>query len=165
MSELYSSILASRVILRTQRRADPGEARWRRRALPHPPASSLPFIPPRAGGKVPVPTQGAGPARHDPGPRGNSPSVGAPQLLVGRPPWGFGPHTPQTAGESRHSAEPILQTAGRNGRPRACRGPPAPLLALEQTHPKAPRRSPPQPPMLCAVTSAVLGHLGVRPVP
>lgn len=38
-----------------------------------PPASSRPFIPPRAGAKAPVPTEAAGPARRDPGPRRNPP--------------------------------------------------------------------------------------------
>lgn len=77
MSELYSSILASRAVLQTHGRAGPAEARWRRRHCLTPTATSPLFI------------------RRSRCSRRVLAAAAAPGAWVGRPPWGFRPRAPQ----------------------------------------------------------------------
>lgn len=123
-----------------------------------PPASSRPLIPPRAGGKVPVPTEDAGPARRDPGPRRNSPERGGTSAAGGKAPGGLRPpHATGGGGKPTWCRTHFTDRREERRRARACGGPPAPPPALEQTQVKplaAHRRSPPPGPPCSAPSPA-----------
>lgn len=134
MSELYSSFLASRVILQTPPRADPGGARRRRRAPPRPRLLPPLYCPMRQRRGLALPGVTL-----------------TPRSVLRRSPQGFGPYTPQTPAERHRCSDPVPQTAGRSSWPWVSKGPPAPLWAPEQAHAK-PLSVP------ATVTSTVPGH-------
>lgn len=123
---------------------DPGDARWRGRAPPHPCASSGSFIDEHAGPGWEEgsprqrccggPAQAGGSARHDPCP-GQLPRrcrPGAQAAAVrGKAPLGFlSLQAAERGGKLTHGRTHFKDCP-------ACRGLPALPLALEQTHPNA----------------------------